>query len=69
MPELICQDCGKKMFHENEQTLKIEHAVHKKFCRKTPGKHYSYMHRDLINTSCMDEERRNDSEGKSVLKT
>jgi hypothetical protein len=34
MPEIICPDCGKRMFHENETTLNIEKAVHAKFCEK-----------------------------------
>jgi len=37
MPEIICEDCGKRIFHENETTLKIEEAVHKKFCRRAEG--------------------------------
>jgi predicted RNA-binding Zn-ribbon protein involved in translation (DUF1610 family) len=34
MPEFICPDCGKQMFHENETTLNIEKGVHAKFCQK-----------------------------------
>jgi len=34
MPEIICPDCGKRLFHENETTLKIEETIHSKFCRK-----------------------------------
>jgi len=32
MPEFICPDCGKKLFHENETTLTVEKQVHLKFC-------------------------------------
>ena len=27
MPEFICSDCGKRLFHENETTLKIEETI------------------------------------------
>ncbi len=46
MPEIICPDCGKRMFHENEDTLKIEESVHKKFCTQKEGATDSYMHRE-----------------------
>ena len=68
MPEIICQDCGKRMFHENEDTLKIEDSVHKKFCRKNEGATESYMHREKSSQASMDDERTIDNEGKSVLK-
>ena len=32
MPEFICPDCGKKLFHENETTLAVEKQIHTKFC-------------------------------------
>lgn len=32
MPEFVCPECGKKLFHENETTLTAEKAVHAKFC-------------------------------------
>ncbi len=67
MPEIVCPDCGKRMFHENEDTLKIEESVHKKFCRKKEGAVQSYMHREF-NQGPMDSERENDSKGKPVLK-
>ena len=54
MPEIICEDCGKRLFHENEDTLKIEEAIHKKFCRKKEGKTQSYMHRDASDTTTFD---------------
>jgi hypothetical protein len=68
MPEIICQDCGKKMFHENEETVKIEEAVHKKFCRKKPGEVHSFMHRDPQHASTFDPERASDQKGKPILK-
>lgn len=68
MPEIICKDCGKKMVHENEDTLKIEEAIHKKFCRKKAGEVFSYMHRDPAHTSTFDDERASDQKGKPVLK-
>ena len=67
MPELICPDCGKRLFHENDDTLKIEEAVHKKFCRKKQGDAQSYMHRKS-NQASMDSERDADNEGKPILK-
>jgi hypothetical protein len=68
MPEIICSDCGKKMFHENEETLKIEESVHKKFCRKKKGESHSYMHRDSQHMSTFDPERESDQKGKPLLK-
>ena len=68
MPEVICPDCGKRLFHENPDTLKIEESVHKKFCRKKEGETHSYMHREKANQSSMDTERENDEKGKPVLK-
>ncbi len=68
MPEIICQDCGKRMFHENEDTLKMEDSIHKKFCRKKEGATESYMHREKAEQSSMDSERSVDNEGKAVLK-
>ena len=67
MPELLCPDCGKRLFHENDDTLKIEEAVHKKFCRKKQGETQSFMHRES-NKGPMDSERDTDNEGKPVLK-
>ncbi len=68
MPEVICADCGKKMFHENVDTLKMEESIHKKFCRKKPGESHSYMHRDPKHMSTFDSERAVDQEGKALLK-
>ena len=56
------------MFHENETTLKVEIAVHKKFCRKKPGESHSYMHRDISHMETFDAERAKDAEGRSILK-
>jgi len=68
MPEIICNDCGKRLFHENEATLKIEESVHKKFCRKNEGEIHSYMHTDPSHTDTFDKERENDMSGKPILK-
>ncbi len=68
MPEIICGDCGKRLFHENETTLKIEETVHKKFCRKKTGETHSYMHRDASHRDSFDPERTSDAEGTPVLK-
>lgn len=68
MPEIVCEECGKKLFHENEDTLKIEKSVHDKFCRKKQGEDYSYMHRDPQHMSTFDSERAVDQKGKSILK-
>ena len=68
MPEILCPDCGKRMFHENEDTLKIEENIHKKFCRKKEGESHSYMHRAKIEQPVMDPERDTDASGNPVLK-
>ncbi len=68
MPEIICEDCGIRLFHENETTLKIEESIHKKFCRKTLGETQSYMHRDPEHMDTFDAERSADTESKAVLK-
>ena len=68
MPEIICPDCGKRLFHENETTLKIEETVHSKFCRKKEGETQSFMHRDPEHMQTFDEERENDTAGAAILK-
>ena len=68
MPEIICPDCGKRLFHENLDTLKIEENIHKKFCRKKEGETHSYMHREKNHQNSIDTERENDEKGKPVLK-
>ena len=67
MPEIICPDCGHRLFHENETTLKIEETIHSKFCRKEGGTH-SFMHRDLEHMETFDSERENDGSGDPILK-
>lgn len=67
MPEIICPDCGKRIFHENPDTLKMEDNIHKKFCRKKEGDTGSYMHREN-NEASMDAERESDANGNPVLK-
>ncbi|MBM3904298.1 MAG: hypothetical protein FJ357_04090 [Thaumarchaeota archaeon] len=68
MPEIICEECGAKMFHENPDTLKIEEAIHKKFCRQKQGEAHSYMHRDPKHMSTFDSERTADQKGKPLVK-
>ncbi len=68
MPEIICPDCGKRLFHENLDTLNIENSIHKKFCRKQEGADHSYMHRESSEQGPMDSERENDEKGKPILK-
>jgi len=68
MPETLCPDCGKRMFHENKDTLKVEESIHSKFCRKKEGSTHSYMHREKSEQKSMDSERGTDGAGKPVLK-
>ena len=68
MPEIICEECGKRLFHENEDTLKLEENVHKKFCRKDENQTHSFMHRDPAHMETFDAERENDTAGEPVLK-
>ena len=68
MPVFTCEECGKRIFHENETTLKIQETIHSKFCRKKMGETHSYMHRDLAHMSTFDPERENDSTGSPILK-
>ena len=68
MPELVCTVCGKRLYHDNEVTLKIQETVHSKFCRKEMGKTHSYMHRDEAHMETFDAERENDTAGNPVLK-
>ncbi len=67
VPEIICPECGKRLYHENETTLKIEETVHKKFCRKEDGKDGSYMH-GVPGDEPIDAERATDAKGTPVLK-
>ena len=68
MPEILCPDCGKRMFHENEDTLKVENTIHQKFCRKKEGASHSYMHRARNEKEPIDVERNSDENGKPILK-
>jgi len=68
MAEFICEDCGKRLFHENEDTLKMEQTIHSKFCRKKMGETHSFMHRDLAHMQTFDSERENDTVGNPILK-
>ncbi len=68
MPELICPDCGIRIFHENQTTLSIQGKIHSKFCRKKKGETHSYMHRDEAHMETFDSERENDTAGTPVLK-
>ena len=68
MPESTCPECGKRLFHENDVTLKIQETIHSKFCRKKEGQTHSYMHRDPAHMNTFDPERENDSAGSPILK-
>lgn len=68
VPEIICPECGKRLYHENETTLKIEESVHKKFCRKEDGQDGSYMHRSITDNEPIDSERATDAKGTPILK-
>lgn len=68
MPDVICEACGIRIYHENETTLKVEVAIHKKFCRKKQGATHSYMHRDPEHMETFDAERANDADGNPILK-
>ncbi len=68
MHEIICPDCGKSLFHDNETTLKIEETIHSKFCRKKEGENHSFMHRDQAHMETFDSEREHDTAGTAILK-
>jgi len=34
MPEFICEECGRREFHENEDTLKMMIKLHENFAAK-----------------------------------
>ena len=68
MPEVTCEMCGKRLYHENEHTLKIQVTICGKFCKDAPTAIHSYMHRDPAHMDTFDAERTNDSEGNPVLK-
>ena len=62
MPEIVDEKTGKRIFHENETTLKIQHAVEKKFESKG-----SFMHRDFDDDQPYDAKLSADEDGKSLL--
>ena len=68
MPDFICENCGRREFHENEDTLKMMIKIHEEFCRKREGQDQSFMHRDDVSEDPMDTERATDEEDVPILK-
>ena len=68
MPEFVCEQGGKREFHENEDTLKMMGKIHGEFCRKKDGEDQSFMHRDDEHSEPMDSERASDEKDVPVLK-
>ena len=68
MPDFICENCGRREFHENEDTLKMMIKIHEEFCRKRVGQDQSFMHRDDISEDPMDAERATDEKDVPILK-
>ena len=68
MPDFICENCGRREFHENEDTLKMMIKIHGEFCRKREGEAHSFMHRDDANEEPMDVERATDEKDVPILK-
>jgi hypothetical protein len=68
MPDFICENCGRREFHENEDTLKMMIKIHEEFCRKRVGQDQSFMHRDDISEDPMDTERATDEKDVPILK-
>ena len=62
MPEIVDEKTGKRIFHENDTTLKIHQTIEKKFDTKD-----SFMHRDFDDDQPYDAKRAADEEGKSIL--
>ena len=62
MPEFVDEKTGKRIYHENDTTLKIQQNVEKKF--ETKGR---FMHRDFDDDQPYDAERAADEEGKPIL--
>ena len=62
MPEFVDEKTGKRIFHENETTLKAQQTVEKKFESKG-----SFMHRDFDDDQPYDAKRAGDEEGKPIL--
>ena len=68
MPDFICENCGRREFHENEDTLKMLIKIHEEFCRKREGQDQSFMHRDDVSEDPMDAERATDEKDVPILK-
>jgi len=68
MPDFICENCGRREFHENDDTLKMMIKIHEEFCRKREGQDQSFMHRDDVSEDPMDTERANDEKDVPILK-
>ena len=68
MPDFICENCGRREFHENEDTLKMMVKIHEEFCRKREGQDQSFMHRDDVSEDPMDTERATDEKDVPILK-
>ena len=68
MSEFICEECGKREFHENEDTLNMMVKIHQEFCRKLEGESHSFMHREAGHNESMDSERANDEKDIPILK-
>jgi len=68
MPDFICENCGRREFHENDDTLKMMIKIHEEFCRKRVGQDQSFMHRDDISEDPMDTERATDEKDVPILK-
>ena len=68
MPDFICENCGRREFHENEDTLKMMVKIHEEFCRKKEGQDHSFMHRDDVSDGTMDTERATDEKDVPILK-
>jgi len=68
MPDFICENCGRREFHENEDTLKMMIKIHEEFCRKREGQDQSFMHRDDVSEDPMDTERATDEKDVPILK-
>ena len=62
MPEFVDEKTGKRIYHENDTTLKIQQTVEKKF--DTKG---SFMHRDFDDDQPYDATRAVDEEGQPIL--
>ena len=62
MPEFVDGKNGKRIYHENDTTLKIQQTVEEKFEAKG-----SFMHRDFDDEQPYDAKRAVDEEGKPIL--